>query len=302
MLLACGWSPRRVSRNLLMEAAAVAAVGAVAGAFAGIAYATGMIGLLSGVWEGAVAGTLAADSAGESAAALGVSVSWSSVAAGAWSGILMALGGRLVDPEEARAVFPAEPAGREARRGNSRAGPAWRPRVPPGAGARRWAVVTGAAGLALLGLGITEAIPEAGGFFGAGAAFLATAFLAAWSRLKGLADPGRRAATGQGSAGLRGLAFRATTFRPGRSLAAMVLVAFAAFTLVAVEAFRKRPEPGVLPAGAGGLRLHHRDRLRLALGPAGSRRRGGARPPAARGPRAAHPAAPARRRRGMRAV
>ena len=100
-------------------------------------------------------------------------------------------------------------------------------------------------------MAVTGAIPEAAGFFGAGAALLATAFLVAWARLKGLADPAHRAAPPSGS-GLRGLAFRATTFRPGRSLAAMILVAFAAFTLVAVEAFRKRSDPGTLPVGAGG--------------------------------------------------
>lgn len=252
MLLACGWSPRRVSRNLLIEAAAVSSVGAVGGAFAGIAYATGMIGLLSGVWEGAVAGTLAADSAGESAtAALGVSVSWSSVAAGAWSGIVMALGAawwtlRKLVRCSPRSLLAGRPAGELA------GWPGLAPARAPGAGARRWALVTGALGLALLGLGIAGAIPETGAFFGGGATLLLTAFLAAWSRLRGLADPGRRAAAGHGTAGLRGLAFRATTFRPGRSLAAMILVAFAAFTLVAVEAFRKRPEAGVLPAGVGG--------------------------------------------------
>ena len=252
MLLACGWSPRKVSRNLLSEAAVVAVAGAAAGAFIGIGYATGMIGLLSGAWEGAVAGTLTADSGeGSATTALGVSVTWSSVAAGAWSGIVMATGAawwtlRKLVRCSPRSLLAGKPAGELA------AWPGLAPARSPGAGARRWAVVTGAGGLLLLWLGIAEAIPEAGGFFGAGAAFLLTAFLAAWSRLKGLADPGRRAATGQGRAGLRGLAFRATTFRPGRSLAAMVLVAFAAFTLVAVEAFRKRSDPGVLPAGVGG--------------------------------------------------
>ena len=252
MLLACGWSPRKVSRNFLFEAAVVAGGGAAVGAFAGIGYATGMVGLLSGVWEGAVAGTLAADSGGGSATtALGVSVRWSSVAAGGWSGIVMAMGAswwtlRKLVRCSPRSLLAGRPAGELV------GWPGLAPARSPGAGARRWAVVSGAAGLLLLGLGVAEAIPEAGGFFGAGAAFLLTAFLAAWSRLKGLADPGRRAATGQGSAGLRGLAFRATTFRPGRSLAAMVLVAFAAFTLVAVEAFRKRSEPGTLPAGTGG--------------------------------------------------
>ena len=252
MLLACGWSPRRVSRSLLLEAAVVAGVGAAVGAFVGIGYATGMIGLLSGVWEGAVAGTLATDSGAESATtALGVSVRWSSVAAGGWSGIVMAMGAawwtvRKLVRCSPRSLLAGRPAGELA------GWPGLAPARSPGAGARRWAVVTGAAGLVLLGLGVVEAIPDAGGFFGAGAALLVTAFLAAWSRLKRLADLGRRAATGQGSAGLRGLAFRATTFRPGRSLAAMVLVAFAAFTLVAVEAFRKRSDPGVLPAGVGG--------------------------------------------------
>lgn len=252
LLLACGWSPRRVSRSLLREAAAVAILGAAAGAIAGIGYAAGMVGLLSGVWEGAVAGTLAPNAGGGSAGtALGVSVRWSSVLAGAVSGIVMALGaawGTL------RKLVRSSP--RELLAGNAVEDPG-RPLLlvsvgAPGAGARRLALISGTVGLALLGLGIAGAIPEAGGFFGAGAALLATAFLMAWSRLKGLANPARRASSQPERPGLRGLAFRATTFRPGRSLAAMVLVGLAAFTLVAVEAFRKRSDPGTLPAGTGG--------------------------------------------------
>lgn len=252
MLLACGWSPRRVSRNLLLEAAVVAAAGALAGALAGIAYASGMIGLLSGVWEGAVAGTLsAAGGGGNAGAALGVSVSSSSVLAGAFSGVLMALGAawwtlRKLVRCSPRSLLAGRPAG------ELESFTLLAPRRSAGTGARRGALVTGAGGLALLGLGIADAIPEAGGFFGAGAALLASAFLVAWSRLKGYADPARRAASAATGSGLRGLAFRATTFRPGRSLAALILVAFAAFTLVAVEAFRKRSDPGTLPAGTGG--------------------------------------------------
>ena len=249
LLLACGWSPRRVSRGLLLESATVASLGAIAGTFAGIGYATGMIGLLSGAWEGAVAGTLSTE-AGGAGGALGVSVRWGSILAGAFSGILMALGAawwtlrKLVrcSPRELLAGNPA---------GDLASLTLLAPARSPGAAARRFAVVTGAGGLALFGLAVLEAVPEAAGFFGAGAALLATAFLVAWSRLKGLADPAHRAVPVSGS-GLRGLAFRATTFRPGRSLAAMMLVAFAAFTLVAVEAFRKRSDPGTLPAGAGG--------------------------------------------------
>ena len=251
LLLACGWSPRRVSRSLLLEAGVVASAGAVAGAFAGLAYATGMIGLLSGVWEGAVAGTLSANTGdGSAGTALGVSVRWSSVLAGAFSGVVMAMGAAWWT---LRKLVRCSPRGLLAGNPTADLGswPLVAPGGSPGAGSRRFAVVTGASGLLLLGLAVTGTIPEAAGFFGAGAALLATAFLVAWARLKGLADPAHRGGPTSGS-GLRGLAFRATTFRPGRSLAAMILVAFAAFTLVAVEAFRKRPDPGNLPAGAGG--------------------------------------------------
>ena len=156
----------------------------------------------------------------------------------------------MVDAQETRRVSPrallaGDPAADTGAWPLLEAGP------PPGARARRLAALGGTAGVVLLGLALAGVLPAAGGFFGAGAALLATAFAVAWSRLQGLGDPARRAAPPPGS-GLRGLAFRATTFRPGRSLAAMILVAFAAFTLVAVEAFRKRAETGTLPAGAGG--------------------------------------------------
>ena len=252
LLLACGWSPRRVARNLLVEAGVVALAGAAAGAAVGLAYASGMVGLLSGVWEGAVAGTLSGDAAGGgSGAALGVSVRWSSVLSGVFSGLVMAM---VAASWTLRKLVRCSPRGLLA--GNPTGDVAsWAPLAPiraPGAAARRFAVVTGGGGAVLLFLGATETIPEAGGFFGAGAALLTAALLFAWSRLRRAADPARRGAPMAGREGLRGLAFRATTFRPGRSLAAMALVAFAAFTLVAVEAFRKRADPGTLPAGAGG--------------------------------------------------
>ena len=252
LLLACGWPARRVTRSLLVEAGWVALVGAAAGAAVGVAYATGMVGLLSGVWEGAVAGTLSADPAGgASGDALRVSVRWSSVFSGAISGFLLALFAawwtlRKLVRCSPRGLLAGNPADDLA------SWPLTAPHRVPGLAARRLAVVTGAAGLALLALAVTNKVPDAGGFFGAGASFLTTALLLAWSRLKSLADPARRAAPMSGRTGLRGLAFRATTFRPGRSLAAMLLVAFAAFTLVAVEAFRKQPDTGRLPAGAGG--------------------------------------------------
>ena len=250
LLLACGWPPRRVARALLLETGVVAFVGAAAGAAIGVAYAAGMLGLLSGVWEGAVAGTLTGAAGGAGGeGSLRLFVGWRSLAAGSLGGLEMAMLAswwtvRRLVRHSPRALLGGGPAG------DSAAG--LRDAVPPGRGARRLAALAGAAGLALLGSTWAGAVPAAGGFFGAGAAVLASCLLLAWSRLRSAADPGRRGAASAGRRGLRQLAFRAARFRPGRSLAAMSLIAFAAFTLVAVESFRKRSEPGRLPEGSGG--------------------------------------------------
>ncbi len=257
LLLACGWPVRRVASTLLLETGVVAFLGALAGAAAGVAYAFGMIGLLSGAWEGAVAGTLLGEGpAGDASGRLSLFVGWRSIAMGSLGGLEMAmLAGwwttRSLVRRSPRALLLgdlASPAPAAAQ---------LRPAASPGRGARRLAAAAGILGGALLVSGWTGAIAETGGFFGAGAALLTAFLLLAWSRLRDAADPKRRGlglgfGRGLRGSGLRSLGFRAASFRPGRSLAAMALVAFAAFTLVAVESFRKRPDPERLPAGAGG--------------------------------------------------
>ncbi len=237
LLIACGWPPKRVSRMLLFESGIVAFVGVVVGSVAGLLYAAGMVRLLSGVWEGAVAGTLGGGGEG-----LRLFVRWGSLAMGALGALEMAALAawwttrRLVRSPARGLLAGALPSGV----GVTSDSPA------PGRRSRRLAVLFAVIGAGLLAASVAGFVPDAGGFFGAGSALLAAALSLGWSRLHGGGGSRRMA-------GLRGLAFRASSFRPGRSLAAMALVAFAAFTLVAVESFRKRAEPGSLPAGAGGV-------------------------------------------------
>lgn len=241
LLLACGWPPKRVSRMLLFEVGIVAFVGVVAGSAAGLLYAAGMVRLLSGAWEGAVAGTF-----GGGGETLRLFVRWGSVTMGALGALEMAaLAAWWTTRRLVRLPARGLLAGALPSSGSGAPGSAAPGARAPGSRSRRLAVLFGALAAGLLGATGLGLLPDAGGFFGAGSALLASALALAWSRL--------HKSGGRGIAGLRGLAFRASSFRPGRSLAAMALVAFAAFTLVAVESFRKRAEPGALPAGAGGI-------------------------------------------------
>ena len=259
LLLATGWPRRRVSSLLLTEVGLVAFLGAAVGALAGVAYAAGMIRLLTGVWGGAVAGAFeVAGAAGNAAPPLELFARWQSVGSGALGGLEMAclsawwtlrrllsraprtlLAGTLGAETEPGPVAwipnPEETGPEEAATGEAG------PRRP-----RRLAVPLAVLFAAsLLALTATGTIPETPGFFGAGGLFLVAALLFARGRL-------RSAGAAETLSGIRGLALRASSFRPGRSLAAMAMIAFAAFLLVAVESFRKRSDPGALPAGAGG--------------------------------------------------
>ena len=262
LLLATGWPRRRVSSLLLTEVGLVAFLGAAVGALLGVAYAGGMIRLLTGVWGGALGGALEAAGAGGGGAAapLELFVRWQSVGSGALGGLEMAclsawwtmrrllsrsprtlLSGDLGGEREPGpvAMIPAP----EEEDAGPAAVPPPRPRPLAGPAA---ALAVGLGAGALLALAAAGVVPETPGFFGAGGLLLTAALLFVRARL-------RSAAAGAGTlSGMRGLALRASSFRPGRSLAALAMIAFAAFLLVAVESFRKRSDPGALPAGAGG--------------------------------------------------
>ena len=96
-------------------------------------------------------------------------------------------------------------------------------------------------------------IGQVAGFFGAGTVLLAALLFYQWGWLV----RGRRVLlSGSGVKGVSRLGFRNTTYRPGRSILSIALIASATFIVVAVGAFRPS-EPAVLDptSGTGGFPL-----------------------------------------------
>jgi hypothetical protein len=145
-----------------------------------------------------------------------------------------------------------------------------------------WLAVAGAAtGLALVAASALDAIPRSPAFFGAGLLLLASLIAWQWRWLAAR----RGLPSGRGARPIAWLGFRNASYRPGRSVLCVTLVASATFVIVSVGAFRRDPREGAGdPAGpAGGyslvatsvLPLHHdphtpegREALNLADEPA----------------------------------
>jgi hypothetical protein len=108
---------------------------------------------------------------------------------------------------------------------------------------------------ALLAAAFTGAVGNALGFFGAGTLLLIALLAGEWMWLR---RGGNRSIFGTGPLALARLGFRNAANRPGRSLVAIALIAFATFTIVSVDAFR-RDEAGTdsfeRDSGAGGYGL-----------------------------------------------
>ena len=91
-------------------------------------------------------------------------------------------------------------------------------------------------GIALLVLGALKWIPQAAGFFGGGVVLLvaAVSFISRW-----LKRPSRSPIQGAGWWTIARLGFRNATYRPGRTVLCITLIASAAFIIVAVDSFRR---------------------------------------------------------------
>src|SRR3989442_2339310 len=116
----------------------------------------------------------------------------------------------------------------------------------------------------LLGTSAAGRFSATAGFFGAGSLLLAASLAAAWAWLAG------RRGAGAAVHGLAGLGFRSASYRPGRSVVCVALVAFAAFVIVAVGAFHHPAAPDVdaRDSESGGYRLFARSLLPLHHDPA----------------------------------
>jgi ABC-type lipoprotein release transport system permease subunit len=237
LLLATGFTPRRVRRLFLAEGLILSLAGAALGTLVALAYAALILHGLRTWWVDAVGTRL-----------LELHVSGLSLAAGLAGGILAALLATWLTllylaKVPARSLLSGEvaPGGERSRRLSRRA----------------VAVSLGSllGSLLLLAAAFGGAVSDVLGFFGAGNLLLVSLLGFQWIWLRG---GGNRSVSGTGAPALAKLGFRNATVRPGRSLVAIALIAFATFTIVAVDAFRK--DPSVLDAfdrsgGSGGYPL-----------------------------------------------
>jgi ABC-type antimicrobial peptide transport system permease subunit len=251
LLRAVGFTPRRLLAQFVGEGALLALAGAALGTLGAVLYARLVMQGLRTVWIGAV-GTRD----------LHVALSAQALLAGAAGGALAAL---------PAVAWTLRDLGRRTPRALlSGALHEWSAPRPRG---RVLVAASAAAAAAVLFAGVAGWIPPVAGFFGGGALMLVAALAAASRALRGRPrDPAS-------ARSLVRLGLRAASFRPGRSLVCIGLVAAAAFVIVAVGAFRHDPDADLRapdsPSGgftllaASSLPLHHDPRTpegRAALG------------------------------------
>ena len=256
LLEAIGLSPSAVRGLFLREGAVLAAAGALLGIAGAIGYASLIMLGLRTWWVGAVGTT-----------ALRVQPSPLMLAIGAAAGFLTALAvialmlrrvGRAPVPSLLKGSLEAGPAG---ERGAQRT-----PRLLR-AGSWGRAMIAAALAMVLLVAAAAGWIAQAGGFFGAGGAVLAAGLfaLSAWLR-----RPPAVPAPGPSWRRLLALGVSSARARPGRSVLAAALIAFATFVVVAVGAFRRDDagSPDDPASGTGGYILLAESAVPLMYDPA----------------------------------
>src|SRR5215213_7474396 len=233
-LQAIGFSDGGIRRLFLVEGVLLAGIGSLLGLVGAIAYAALLMYGLRTWWVDAVGTT-----------DLRLHVSWLWLVVGVVGGVLAAivcifftlrrlgrsstrglLAGSILEEDFSRS-------GATAQRKTLRKG--FRRAVAP---LRETFLGFGltVAGIALLILGALKLIPEAAGFFGGGVVLLVAAisFISHW-----LKRSNRPAIQGAGWWTIARLGFRNATYRPGRTVLCITLIASAAFIIVAVDSFRR---------------------------------------------------------------
>ena len=229
LLRAVGLGPGDVRRLFLWEGALLALGGSVLGTLGAVAYAGLLIAALRSWWIDAV-GT----------DALALHVSAVSLIAGASGGVAAAVACiwwtlRSLSRISERSLL----AGQIDLVGDP-AMAATASRAFTAARAALLFALLAAAVLAASGAGL---MPQAGGFFVAGALLLASALAAFSAAFRARV---RRAVDGRGWQAVSRLGLRSATYRPDRSVLSIAVVAAATFILIAVDAFRR---DGVIDTG-----------------------------------------------------
>ena len=215
VLRALGFSMTKLRNVFLLEGAVLAVAGAIVGMGAALAYGEFIMFGLRTWWIGAVGTRL-----------LSLHASIPALAMGAAAGIIVGLGSIAWTLRSLRPVTPRGLLMGEQRRRSPR---------------RRW-IMGGIA--AALGLACLAAVPDqTARFFGAGTLLLIAALLfqSAWLNARSV-----KKVDGQITLGLR-----SASYRPGRSILCIALIASATFLIVALDAFRRDDSS----AGTGGFSM-----------------------------------------------
>ena len=240
LLRATGFPAPVIRRVFLAEAAILSLTGSVLGVVAAVLYAELIMLGLRTWWVDAVGTTR-----------LALDVSPAMLAAGAGGGVLAALGSigwtlRALAPASPRSLLTGAVA--EVTGVTEVSAP-----VPP-AGSRAWriGVVLIGVGVALVGVAAAGLVGATGGFFGGGLTLLAALLVLTWAWLNQ-----RPSGHTEASWSVSQVGFRNASYRPGRSVLCIALIAFAAFIIVAVDAFRREGGGDVLDrsSGTGGYTL-----------------------------------------------
>ena len=247
ILGAMGFPARSIRRLFMSEGIVLAVIGSVMGLVGAIAYAEVILFGLRTWWIDAVGTRL-----------LTLHASPTSLLLGGGGGILAAASSiawtlRTVQPLTPRSLLSGAQI-------DTRVSPEKKRR------ARVFGIVAAAAaGVLLLGTSL-GAIGPVGGFFGAGSLLLLASLAALWSRL---ARGEGELLTGRGGWAVSRLGFRNVTYRPGRSLLCVSLIALATFVIVAVDAFRRDDREASLgpKSGTGGYPLMSESLLPLLWNP-----------------------------------
>jgi putative ABC transport system permease protein len=228
LLQALGFSNSGIRRLFLAEGMLLAIAGSLLGLIGAVAYAAFLMYGLRTWWVGAVGTT-----------ALTLHISWMWMVVGALGGVAAAivcifvtlrrLGRSSTRSLLAGSLEEVSRGGARAQRGRNR-----RAVAPP----REifFAVLLTLIGLALLIIGALQAIPRVAAFFGGGVILLIAGvfYLSSW-----LKRSNRPPIRGVGWWTVARLGFRNATYRPGRTVLCITLIAAAAFIIVAVDSFRR---------------------------------------------------------------
>ena len=241
VLRSIGFPAEQVRSIFLREGFALAAVGSLLGMIGALGYAALMMFGLRTWWIGAVGTTM-----------LSLHVSFTSLALGGAGGILVAL---ICVAWTLRTLKRSSP--RNLLAGiletNSQMN-ATENRIAPSRSAVRAAIIFALFGFILLLAASLGWIGQTAGFFGAGGLLLVALLCFEYGWLKGKI---KKPIQGSGWWPVSRMGFRNATYRSGRSILCIALIASAAFIIVAVDAFRRGTDDTATDrkSGSGGFPL-----------------------------------------------